>query len=238
MASANQYEASTPRSALRCTMWTALILLCVIAVAAVLRRMFALAHPATSGPADMVALDAVFAGKPLLTLMHIVPGLVLVVLVPFQFSRSFRNRHLRVHRWIGRIVVALGLVIGISAVPMSRHPVGGVREVTAIAFFDTFFLVALTNAFVQARRRQIAMHREWMIRAMAIALGIATVRPIMGVFFATARLTRMTPHDFFGIAFWIGFSLTYLAGEWWIRYTRASRPAGQRCELATAPQGE
>jgi hypothetical protein len=42
----------------------------------------------------------------------------------------------------------------------------------------------------------------------------------MGAFFATASLTGMTPHDFFGIAFWIGLALTSVAGEVWIRYTR------------------
>ncbi|HEY6374240.1 MAG TPA: hypothetical protein VIX90_01825, partial [Edaphobacter sp.] len=56
-------------------------------------------------------------------------------------------------------------------------------------------------------------HREWMMRAIAVLLGIATTRPVMGVFFATARLTHLEPRQFFGIAFWIGFSATYIAGE-------------------------
>jgi uncharacterized membrane protein len=192
-------------------------------MAAVVRRMFALAHPATNPPAAMAGLDEAFASRPLLTLAHIVPGLVFVLLVPWQFSRRFRNRHLRVHRWMGRIIMVLGLGIAISALPLSLHPIGGAREVTAIWFFDSFFLVALTKAFVHIRRGEVAQHREWVIRAMSIALGIATVRPVMGIFFATSRLTGMTAHDFFGIAFWIGFSLTYIAGESWIRYTRSAR---------------
>jgi hypothetical protein len=201
-------------------MWIGLILLCVIAAAAAIRRITALADPPRNAPAQMAGLDAAFAAKTVLTLIHIVPALVFVVLVPFQFSRSFRNRHLRAHRWIGRTVMILGLVIGISALPMSRHPVGGALEVSAIIFFDGFFLLALTKAFLHIRRREVTLHREWVIRAMSVALGVATVRPIIGVFFATSRLTGLTPHDFFGIAFWIGFSLTYVAGELWIRYTR------------------
>jgi len=35
---------------------------------------------------------------------------------------------------------------------------------------------------------------------------------------------RMTPHEFFGIAFWLGFTITFLAAEAWVDYTRA-RPA-------------
>lgn len=218
--------ALTTRSRFRRVMWIGLIVLCVIAAAVAVRRMVALASPPRNAPPQLAALDAAFAGKPILTLIHIVPGLIFVALVPFQFSRSFRNRHLRLHRWMGRTVMILGTIIGLSAVPMSRHPIGGPLEMSATLFFDAFFLFALLKAFLHIRRREVALHREWVIRAMSIALGIATVRPIMGVFFATSRLTGLTPHDFFGIAFWIGFSLTYGAGELWLRHTRPHEMVG------------
>jgi uncharacterized membrane protein len=201
-------------------MWIGLIFLCVIAAAVVIRRMTALANPPRNPPAQFAGLDEAFAAKPILTLVHIVPGLVFVILVPFQLSRSFRNRNLRTHRWMGRATMLLGVVIGISALLMSSHPIGGGLEASATIFFGAFFLFALTKAFVHIRRGDIELHREWVIRAMSIALGIATVRPVMGVFFATSSLTGLTPHEFFGIAFWIGFALTYIAAEIWIRHTR------------------
>src|SRR5256885_583076 len=201
-------------------MWASLIVLCVIGGAAAIRRMVALAYPAKNGPSQLVDLDALFVAKTSLTLAHIVPALALMLLIPFQFSRSFRARHLKAHRWIGRVVLVLGLIVGVSGLALLKNPVGGAAEVTAILFFDALFLVALTKAYVYARRRAIALHREWMIRAMSVAVGVATVRPIMGAFFATATLTGMTPHEFFGMAFWLGLTLTYVAGEVWIRYTR------------------
>jgi len=197
-----------------------MILLCVIGAAAVIRRMLALAYPPQNPPAQFAGLDEAFAKKPVLTLTHIIPGLILVTLVPFQLSRSFRNRHLRIHRWMGRTIMVLGLIIGSSALLLLRDPIGGSLEVCAILCFDAVFLLALTKAFLHIRRGEVALHREWIIRAMSVALGVATVRPIMGVFFATSRVTGLTFHDFFGMAFWIGFVLTYLAGELWIRYTR------------------
>lgn len=218
----NQQVMPPPQSRTRFhrAMWFGLIFLCFIAAAVAIRRMTALASPPRSAPPQFAGLDAAFAKKPVLTLIHIVPGLVFVILVPFQFSRSFRNRHLRAHRRMGRAVMILGVIIGLSALPVSLHPIGGALEASATLFFDGFFLLALTNAFLHIRRGEVALHREWVIRAMSIALGIATVRPIMGIFFATSSLTGLTPRDFFGIAFWIGFSLTYIAGELWIRYTR------------------
>jgi Predicted membrane protein (DUF2306) len=214
-------------------MWASLIVLCIIGAAATILRMVALAHPAKNGPPQRVDLDALFVAKASLTLAHIVPALMLILLVPLQFSRRFRTRHLKAHRWIGRVIMLLGLIVGISGLALLEKPVGGAAEVTAILFFDALFLVSLTKAYVYARRRAIAQHREWVIRAMSIAVGVATVRPIMGVFFATARLTGMSPHEFFGIAFWIGLTLTWVAGEVWIRYTR--RFAGREATLMPHP---
>ncbi|HYK50356.1 MAG TPA: DUF2306 domain-containing protein, partial [Terriglobales bacterium] len=54
-------------------------------------------------------------------------------------------------------------------------------------------------------------------RAIAILLGIATTRPVMGVFFATSSVTHLSPPQFFGIAFWIGFSINTLIVELWLR---------------------
>src|SRR5579872_2953537 len=107
MASSSAYPVPKQSNRFRSTIWTAMILLCLIGAAAVLRRVFALVHPAQNAPAQMVALDAAFTQKALLTLVHIVPALVLIGLVPFQFSRSFRNRHLHLHRWMGRTALVL-----------------------------------------------------------------------------------------------------------------------------------
>jgi zinc transporter ZupT len=67
------------------------------------------------------------------------------------------------------------------------------------------------------RRDDVEQKRRWMLRAIAIPLGIATTRPVMGVFFATSPLTGLIPGQFFGIAFWIGFSLNTLVMEFWLR---------------------
>jgi Predicted membrane protein (DUF2306) len=77
----------------------------------------------------------------------------------------------------------------------------------------------LCKAFWHIRRGEISLHREWMIRAFAIGLAVATIRPIIGVFFATSRLSGLSPHEFFGIAFWIGFVLHLIAAKAWIHAT-------------------
>ena len=181
--------------------------------------MVVLANGPRTGRADV---DDGFARYPALTLMHIIPGLLFFLLAPLQFVSRLRNRAPSMHRWMGRVAVALGLVIGISALVMSfRMAIGGINETAATVLFDVLFLFCLVKGCRCARRGDFVSHREWMIRMFGIGLGIATTRPIMGVFFATSRLTGLTPHQFFGTAFWLGFTLTLIAAESWINYTRS-----------------
>ncbi|MDB5155696.1 MAG: hypothetical protein JWR50_403 [Mucilaginibacter sp.] len=92
--------------------------------------------------------------------------------------------------------------------------IGGTVETAATVTFALFFLFALFKALYHIRRKEILVHREWMIRMFAIGLAIATVRPIVGLFFAFSKLS---PHQFFGIAFWIGFMLHLFVAEIYIR---------------------
>lgn len=95
--------------------------------------------------------------------------------------------------------------------------IGGSNETAATTLFGIVFLICLVKAYLYIRRKQVVRHREWMIRAYGVGLGVATTRPIVGMFFAFRRLT---PHEFFGIAFWLGFTITFMAAEAWIDYTR------------------
>ena len=202
--------------------WVTLIILCAIATAAVLRRTFVLLSPPAAAPTpDLASMDAIFATHRTMTLLHIFPALCLVLLLPFWFSPRVRQHHATAHRRITQILFALGAFTAITAMVMNTHPIGGTIEVTAILFFDTLFAISLVRSYIFWLRGHIPQHRAWMTRAFAILLGIATTRPVMGIFFATSRLTHLQPHQFFGIAFWIGFSLTWVAGEIYIR----TRPA-------------
>lgn len=203
------------------TLWSVVFLLVLIAVAAVVRRLFALSAAPGTGPT--AGLDLHFLQYRALTLAHILPALLFILLAPLQFVTRLRTRMLRLHRWLGRVLVCLGLVIGVSAMLMNfTMAVGGVSEISAVLLFDSLFLFFLTKGYLAIRRGDVVRHREWMIRMFGIALAVSTVRPVMGIFFATAPLTHLTPHDFFGTAFWIGFTVTLIAAESWINYTRRS----------------
>jgi uncharacterized membrane protein len=205
--------------------WTGVVFLALIGVAAVTRRTLVLLWPNTfaSNASPAAALDAGFARHLVLTLIHILPGALFLVLAPLQFVPVIRRNHLQIHRWMGRVLVVCGLIIGASALIMSyRMNIGGPNETAATTLFAIVFLICLLKAYVHIRRKEVARHREWMIRAYGVGLGVATTRPIVGAFFAARRLT---PHEFFGIAFWLGFTVTFLVAEAWVDYTRQRQVA-------------
>ena len=213
-------------------LWLLTFALVTIGVAMVMRRALNIfgviaASPARSGAAP---IDAAFARHVPLTMLHILPGLIFVVLGPLQFVKTLRSRRPRLHRLVGRIVLTSGLVTGVTALAMtSQMAIGGASERAATALFGLFFLGALARAFVCIRRRQVVLHREWMIRAFSLGLAVATIRPIVGAFFATQGITGLTPPEFFGIAFWLGFTLHMIAAEAWINLTRPEASAATRC---------
>jgi uncharacterized membrane protein len=211
-------------------LWTAVIFLAFVGLAVATRRSIVLLKPGTLSAANNPAaeLDRHFANHRTLTLTHILPAMLFMVLGPLQFVRSLRSKHPRFHRWSGRIFLTASAVVGVTGLTLAfGKTIGGVDEKAAIALFGSFFLIALAKALWYAVRREFAQHREWVIRGYAIGLAVATVRPIMGTFFAAALLRghRPDPKEFFGTAFWIGFTLQMIAAEIWINYTRPNAGA-------------
>jgi hypothetical protein len=183
-----------------------------ISVAVVVRRLVAIVHPSGSAPAQMAALDVAFASHAALTVAHIVPAMAFVLLTPFVFLRRVEAA------WAERLLFPLGAVVGVTAYAMSTYSIGGWVERSAVLLFNSLFLFSLARAY---RYRSIGEHllkRRWLTRAVGILLGIATTRPVMGVFFATSQWTQLEPRQFFGIAFWIGFSINTIAVELWLHF--------------------
>lgn len=213
----NSISGSTPGTPapllLRVGFWACTL----IAVAVVVRRLVAFGFPSPSGPPQMVQLDRVFASHSALTLAHILPAMAFVVLTPFALSRRFSHLH-----WPERWLFPLGGIVGITAYAMSVYSVGGWIERSAVLFYNSLFLFSLGQAWLYKMRDQPWMKSRWLVRAIAVLLGIATTRPVMGAFFATSSITHLAPRQFFGYAFWVGFSINWVVVETYLRFK--SRP--------------
>jgi uncharacterized membrane protein len=165
-----------------------------------------------------------FLDFPTIVAVHVVLGGLYLTLAPFQFARRIRSRHLGYHRQTGRLLVAIGVVVGATALFMGLViPFSGWGERVIIGLFGSLFLVALLKGFVHVRAGRVALHREWMIRAFAIALSIATIRLI----YIPALLIVADPTDAQNAVLWdtsfaAAFVLNTSVAELWIRATRRS----------------
>ena len=166
-----------------------------------------------------------FLHFPTVVALHVVLGGVYLALAPFQFVRRIRSRHLGYHRRVGRLLVAIGVVVGVTALFMGLViPFSGWPERVVVGLFGSLFLFALVKGYVHVRTGRVALHREWMIRAFAIGLAIATQRVI---FFPALIITMSDPTDErFGTLLIAALAAAFVVhasvAETWIRATRRS----------------
>jgi hypothetical protein len=160
-----------------------------------------------------------YVQNPGISLLHILPGLLFLTFAPLQFVTRIRQRRIRVHRRLGWLLVTCAAISGIFAfIGNFRLPAfGGISTQAATIFFGAIFLFSLVKAIRHIRRKDSARHREWMIRAFALAMGVATIRVAVGLFMAFSSYSL---EEVFGTSFWLGFGVNLLVAEVWINKTR------------------
>jgi len=157
--------------------------------------------------------------------VHVVLGGLYLVLAPLQFLTGSRGRALAYHRWAGRALATSGVIVGATVTFILVFiPGGGWREQVAVGPFAVFFLVALGTAVYYIRSGSVALHREWMIRAFAVGLGIATQRVLfvaLKLAFVGHRRPELEEIVFFmTLSFLMAFVLHLAVAEVWIRSGR------------------
>jgi uncharacterized membrane protein len=179
---------------------------------------------AAQRPAELALVDGKFATNRLLTLWHVLPGGIFLLFAPLQFSTWIRMRCTRFHRWSGRLLlpalvasVLPGLYFGILI------PYGGPSEAVVIAASGGLLVIAVCQGFLAIRRRQVARHREWMIRVFALAIAISTVRVVGLPLDVALTPAGFRPPTVFALSVWTGWIITLGIAELWIRYTRPGR---------------
>jgi uncharacterized membrane protein YozB (DUF420 family) len=217
----------TPRAA-----WIVIALLTTIVLVFLLIRLLVDVPNIASGTLPSESdFEHRYARYPWLAYTHILPGVVFLLIAPFQLWRSFRNRDLQRHRRLGRVALSAGLLSGVFAIIFGFfQSFGGLLQASAAVAFGLWFLASLAIAFRAIRRHDIATHRRWMIRAFAVGLAVGTIRIWIGLFEAFGVLSF---RDAFGVAFWISFLMHAVAAELYIRWRPLASGRARR-ERATA----
>jgi uncharacterized membrane protein len=206
----------------------ALVILSLIPVISGSLRLLELA----GGP-QLMPSNLRIAASPAPLVVHVLGATLYALLGAFQFSARLRRRHLNWHRTSGRVLVAAGLAVAGSGLWMTLFytgaPGGNLLWVIRL-LVGTTMAASIVLGFAAIRRRDIAAHRAWMMRAYALGLGAGTQAFTEGIgeaLLGTGDLGK-------AISMGSGWAINAIVAEWLIRRPAVTRSRRARIRAALA----
>lgn len=155
-----------------------------------------------------------FTAHPVGVYVHVFAAALALLLGPFQFSSRLRSARPRLHRWLGRVYLGGGVLLGgFSGLYLSQFAFGGPAAKLGFAALAAFWLFTGARAYLAIRRRAVAEHRRWMMRNFALSFAAVMLRlyipasVIAGLEFAAA----------YAAIAWLCWVPNLLFAEWRLR---------------------
>jgi uncharacterized membrane protein len=206
---------------MRRSWWLMLMLAMVIAA-------YATAVVVSGGRMFPPGLADSFRARPWGIYPHALFGSVALALGAFQLRRGILARHRGWHRLMGKIYVVAALTTGAAGFYMAFFSFGGLITHLGFGLLAILTVATTSLAYAAIRRREIGVHREWMIRSYALIFAAVTLRIELPVL--TAAFGDFTPA--YRIIAWLCWVPNLLAAELLIRRRRG--PALDREVLSLA----
>lgn len=130
-------------------------------------------------PVDAYALQFAVSGVDV-PLHFFLAGLALV-LAPLQLAVGVRRRWPRLHRMAGWLYAGSVLVGGVAGLSLAFGAQGGVASGLAFGLLAILWLLATARGVWLVVRGDIAGHRRWMCRSVALTFGAVTLRVMLGL---------------------------------------------------------
>src|SRR5271170_792822 len=102
----------------------------------------------------------------------VLAGIFALLIGPINFSSRVRQRHLKLHRVLGRIYVISVFVGAFTGIALAAGRPG----LPGTSMQAAAWIVCTTAAFITARNRQIIQHRQWMARSYAVTFTFVSSR--------------------------------------------------------------
>jgi len=109
---------------------------------------------------------------------HVSSGLIALVIGPFQFWKTFRNKYLNTHRWMGRIYLTAILLGTISSSYLAWTSGLKIHWSWSVALQGLAFawITTTSMAYISVMRGRIIQHKEWMIRSYVVTFAFVIFR--------------------------------------------------------------
>lgn len=128
--------------------------------------------------------------------LHFLGGALLLFLGSIQLIERIRMYYLGVHRWIGRLYVALSLLTAIGGLMfiLFHGTIGGTVMDIGFALYGILIFWAGIETFRHARSGRVDRHRAWALRLYVLALASWLYRMEYGIWFLFTDGLGSTPN--------------------------------------------
>lgn len=159
-------------------------------------------------------MAAAHRAHPVLVYGHVFAAALALALGPFQFSARLRSARPRLHRWIGRAYLGVGVAVGgVFGLLLSRHAHGGAVAQIGFALLAVAWLYTGLRGWLAIRGGDVAMHRQWMLRNLALTLAAVTLR----IYLPVALVARWPFEPAYAAIAWLCWVPNLLWAEAWLR---------------------
>src|SRR6185503_11472492 len=113
--------------------------------------------------AEITPANARFFASPSPVVIHIISSAIYALLGAFQFVSRLWQRGIRWHRWVGRLLVPVGLLVGFSGVWMTIfYPRTDNLLYRFRLCFGSGMILSIILGFISIRRKDVTQHQAWM----------------------------------------------------------------------------
>jgi uncharacterized membrane protein len=122
-------------------------------------------------------MKAAFVAHPVAVYLHVFSAAVALLLGPFQFSARLRRARIHIHRWVGRLYLFAGVLMGgLSGLYLAQFAYGGFVARLGFATLAVCWLYTGSRAFLAIRRKAIDEHEKWIVRNFSLTFAAVTLR--------------------------------------------------------------
>lgn len=108
---------------------------------------------------------------------HVFAAAVALLLGPLQFWPGLRARRPRLHRWAGRVYLAVGVGVGgVSGLLLAQHAYGGLWARAGFGLMAVAWVLTGAISLAHILRGDVAAHQRWMHFNFALTLAAVTLR--------------------------------------------------------------
>lgn len=143
---------------------------------------------------------------------HVITGSLALIIGPFQFWKSFRNRNIKAHRILGKIYLSSIFIGSICAFVMAGTTALAIswQWANSLAMLGVAWLITSSMAYISIRKRLISQHKEWMIRSYIVTFAFISFRILvaLGMILGLGDFPDVAPS-----ALWMSWTIPLLIGE-------------------------